>query len=86
MPPPSKEDLWNSGRDETVEVNQRALIDSQYYFKDVEQGLTCVCVLQKSWRDTRANIRVSFYPAPSRPGLTTTQSSESSCRMQMTQA
>jgi hypothetical protein len=28
MPPPTKEDLWKSGRDETVEVNQRALIDS----------------------------------------------------------
>ncbi|KAK8864438.1 hypothetical protein IAR55_001687 [Kwoniella newhampshirensis] len=27
MPPLSKEDLWSSGRDETVEVNQRALID-----------------------------------------------------------
>lgn len=29
MPPPTKEDLWKQGRDETVEVNQRALIDSQ---------------------------------------------------------
>ncbi|ORY21093.1 hypothetical protein BCR39DRAFT_570024, partial [Naematelia encephala] len=27
MPPPSKADLWSSGQDETVEVNQRALID-----------------------------------------------------------
>ncbi|KAK6910047.1 hypothetical protein I203_104076 [Kwoniella mangroviensis CBS 8507] len=27
MPPLSKEELWSSGRDETVEVNQRALID-----------------------------------------------------------
>ncbi|KAK4683793.1 hypothetical protein P7C73_g6435, partial [Tremellales sp. Uapishka_1] len=27
MPPPTKEDLWRSGKDETVEVNQRALID-----------------------------------------------------------
>lgn len=29
MPPPSKADLWSSGQDETVEVNQRALIDSR---------------------------------------------------------
>ena len=28
MPPPSRAELWNSGQDETVEVNQRALIDS----------------------------------------------------------
>ncbi|WVF71489.1 hypothetical protein IAT40_006295 [Kwoniella sp. CBS 6097] len=27
MPPLSKEELWSSGKDETVEVNQRALID-----------------------------------------------------------
>ncbi|KAL7421639.1 hypothetical protein Q5752_003408 [Cryptotrichosporon argae] len=27
MPPPSRQDLWLSGKDETVEVNQRALID-----------------------------------------------------------
>ncbi|EIW70337.1 hypothetical protein TREMEDRAFT_29286 [Tremella mesenterica DSM 1558] len=27
MPPPTKEELWSSGKDETVEVNQRALID-----------------------------------------------------------
>lgn len=30
MPPPTREDLWKSGKDETVEVNQRALIDSMY--------------------------------------------------------
>ena len=28
MPLPTKEELWKLGRDETVEVNQRALIDS----------------------------------------------------------
>ena len=28
MPPPTKEELWKSGQDEIVEVNQRALIDS----------------------------------------------------------
>ncbi|TXT08933.1 hypothetical protein VHUM_02407 [Vanrija humicola] len=27
MPPPSRAELWSAGRDETVEVNQRALID-----------------------------------------------------------
>jgi hypothetical protein len=27
MPPPGREALWSSGKDETVEVNQRALID-----------------------------------------------------------
>lgn len=29
MPPPNRDDLWSSGKDETVEVNQRALIDSE---------------------------------------------------------
>lgn len=33
MPPPRREDLWSQGRDETVEVNQRALIDSKYRLK-----------------------------------------------------
>lgn len=27
MPPLTKEELWSSGQDEDVEVNQRALID-----------------------------------------------------------
>lgn len=30
MPPPSREALWSVGKDETVEVNQRALIDSEF--------------------------------------------------------
>lgn len=29
MAPPRREDLWSQGQDETVEVNQRALIDSK---------------------------------------------------------
>jgi hypothetical protein len=32
MPPPSRADLWKAGKDETVEVNQRALIDSELGF------------------------------------------------------
>lgn len=31
MPPLTKEELWSSGQDEDVEVNQRALIDSKVY-------------------------------------------------------
>ena len=28
MPPMKRQELWEGGKDETVEVNQRALIDS----------------------------------------------------------
>lgn len=30
MAPLRREELWDQGQDETVEVNQRALIDSMY--------------------------------------------------------
>ena len=35
MPTLTRQDLWAAGQDETVEVNQRALIDSQCLAKPV---------------------------------------------------
>lgn len=45
MPPLMKEELWSSGQDEDVEVNQRALIDSEVIsFLPPVCRFTYVCV------------------------------------------
>jgi hypothetical protein len=54
MPPPRREDLWSQGQDETVEVNQRALIDSQSLITPLVMANK-----QRSWLDIPENIQVS---------------------------
>lgn len=52
----NKDALWASGQDETVEVNQRALIDSEYL---ASRHCIAPANQQKSWRGIRASIPVS---------------------------
>jgi hypothetical protein len=51
MPPPTREDLWSSGKDETVEVNQRALIDSEC---PKLLRIMCLCMRRLAWAEVVA--------------------------------
>ena len=78
MPPPAKADLWSAGVDEAVEVNQRALIDSEW------------SVMYHGWQTHHRNPRTllrrehKYERTPVNQGDADIQSSENSFKTPMT--